>query len=156
MMGTKVLSSKNILYFCNVKNLTQHVVAAQSSVFRAPNLLVKYNPNDGGRSNAHKGSALDTLTHRIGVFICQKFNVMNNEKEKTQQEALLQAAENVQKILNDFWNLPELWKSLAKAGTTLAFAQKNSEPDELSDIVNLLLQFEMLLDALKPLEDASK
>lgn len=75
MIGTKVSSFKNILYFCNVKNLTQHVVAAQSSVFRAPNLLVKYNPNDGGRSNAHKGSALDTLTHRIGVFICQKINV---------------------------------------------------------------------------------
>lgn len=74
MMGTKVSSFKNILYFCNVKNSLRHVVAGKSSVFRAPNLLVKYNPNDGGRSNAHKGSAVNTLTHRIGVFLCLKFH----------------------------------------------------------------------------------
>ena len=78
------------------------------------------------------------------------------EKEKTQQELFIEAAKNVQRVLIDFWDLPELWKSLAKAGTTLAFAQTKSEPDELSDIVNLLHQFEMLLDALKPLEDANK
>ena len=60
------------LYFCNVKIQLRHEVAGNSSVFRANNFLVKYNPNDGGSSNALKGSALDTLTHRIGVFICQK------------------------------------------------------------------------------------
>lgn len=90
------LSLAKILYFCNVKNLTRHVVAAESSVFRAYKFKEKSYPNDGGSSNAHKGSALDTLTHRIGVFICQKFNVMNNEKEKTQQDALLQAANCIQ------------------------------------------------------------
>jgi hypothetical protein len=68
------LSLAKILYFCNVKNSLRHEVAAESSVFRASNLLVKYNPNDGGSSNAHKGSAVNTLTHRIGVFLCLKFH----------------------------------------------------------------------------------
>lgn len=61
-----------ILYFCNVKSQVRHEVAGNASVFRATILLEKFNPNDGGSSNALKGSALDTLTHRIGVFICQK------------------------------------------------------------------------------------
>lgn len=74
MMGTKVLSFKKILYFCNVKIQLRHEVAAKCSVFRAYNFLVKYNPNDGGSSNALKGFAVDTLTHRIGVFLCQKIN----------------------------------------------------------------------------------
>ena len=71
-MGTKGLSYMNILYFCNVKSQVRHDVAGSSSVFRARNVLVTSNPNDGGSSNALKGSALDTLTHRIGVFLCQK------------------------------------------------------------------------------------
>lgn len=69
MMGTKVLSSKNILYFCNVKIQMRHVVAAESSVFRALNLLVKYNRIECGRSNAHKGFAFGTLTTRNAVFL---------------------------------------------------------------------------------------
>ena len=72
-MGTKGISFKNIFYFCNVKNSLRHDVAAESSVFRAPNLLVKYNPNECGSSNARKGSAKNTLTTRIGVFLCLKF-----------------------------------------------------------------------------------
>ena len=66
------LSLAKILYFCNVKSQVRHEVAGNASVFRATILLEKFNPNDGGSSNALKGSALDTLTHRIGVFICQK------------------------------------------------------------------------------------
>lgn len=66
------LSLAKILYFCNVKSQVRHEVAAESSVFRAHNILETSNPNDGGSSNALKGSALDTLTHRIGVFLCQK------------------------------------------------------------------------------------
>lgn len=58
------------LYFCNVKNHERHVVAAECSVFRASNLLVNSYPNECGRSNTRKGSARDTLTARIGVFIC--------------------------------------------------------------------------------------
>lgn len=65
MMGTKVSSSKNILYFCNVKTSGRHEVAAESSVFRATILLVKYNRNECGSSNAHKGFAQMTLTTRM-------------------------------------------------------------------------------------------
>lgn len=63
------LSLAKILYFCNVKSHERHEVAAESSVFRASNLLVTYNPNEYGRSNARKGFAHDTLTARIGVFL---------------------------------------------------------------------------------------
>ena len=160
-MGTKGISFKNIFYFCNVKNSLRHDVAAESSVFRAPNLLVKYNPNDGGRSNAHKGSALDTLTHRIGVFICQKFNVMNNEKEM-QQDALLEAAENIQSMLNNLWSTNELWKSLAKAGTDLAFLQRKIRngfklaEDELDSLVTLVNQFGTIIRELEQFENAEK
>lgn len=71
-MARNDFSLAKILYFCNVKNLTQHVVAAKSSVFRATEFKEKLYPNDGGSSNAHKGSALDTLTHRIGVLLLSK------------------------------------------------------------------------------------
>lgn len=60
------------LYFCNVKSLLRHEVAAECSVFRASILLEKLYPNDGGSSNARKGFAVDTLTHRIGVLLCLK------------------------------------------------------------------------------------
>ena len=69
MMGTKVLSSKNILYFCNGKNHVRHDVAAESSVFRALNIVEKYNRNECGSSNARKGFAQMTLTARCG-FLC--------------------------------------------------------------------------------------
>ena len=71
-MARNDFSMAKILYFCNVKSQVRHEVAGNASVFRATILLEKFNPNDGGSSNALKGSALDTLTHRIGVFICQK------------------------------------------------------------------------------------
>lgn len=156
------LSLAKILYFCNVKNLTRHVVAAESSVFRAYNFKEKSYPNDGGSSNAHKGSALDTLTHRIGVFICQKFNVMTNEN-KTQQDALLlEAAKNIQNVLNDFWGLPELWKRLSRATLSVVMCQKLisegrlPESTPLDDMVELCNCMDMLLEALEPLKDASK
>lgn len=63
---------KYLLYICNVKNVVRHDVAAKSSVFCVTSLLVKSNPNDGGSSNALKGYALHSLTHRIGVSLCQK------------------------------------------------------------------------------------
>lgn len=71
-MARNDFSLAKILYFCNVKSQVRHEVAGNASVFRATILLEKFNPNDGGSSNVLKGSALDTLTHRIGVFICQK------------------------------------------------------------------------------------
>ena len=60
--------SANSLYFCGVKNQLRHEVAAQCSVFRADNLVEISYPNECGSSNARKGSAVDTLTTRIGVF----------------------------------------------------------------------------------------
>lgn len=58
-----------ILYFCNVKSCMRHVVAGNASVFRAKDFKEKLYPNDGGSSNAHKGFAYNTLTHRIGVLL---------------------------------------------------------------------------------------
>ena len=59
---------ENILYFCNVKRVLRHEVAASSSVFCVTNLGKKFNRNDGGSSNALKGLAVHSLTHRIAVF----------------------------------------------------------------------------------------
>ena len=64
-------SSKSF-YFCGVKNQLRHEVAGKPSVFRADNLVEKLYPNDGGSSNALKGFAVDTLTHRIGVLLLSK------------------------------------------------------------------------------------
>ena len=61
------------LYFCNVKTSERHEVAGSASVFRATNLVEKLYPNDGGSSNARKGSARKTLTHRIGVLLCLNY-----------------------------------------------------------------------------------
>ena len=57
-----------ILYFCNVKTNRRHDVAAKGSVFCVTNLGKKFNRNDGGSSNALKGLAVHSLTHRIAVF----------------------------------------------------------------------------------------
>lgn len=62
------------LYFCNVKNQLRHEVAAECSVFRATNLVEKLHPDECGSSNARKGSAVDTLTARIGILYCHKIN----------------------------------------------------------------------------------
>lgn len=57
-----------ILYICNVKTQMRHEVAAKGSVFCVTNLLVNSNRIGGGSSNAHKGLAFETLTHRNAVF----------------------------------------------------------------------------------------
>ena len=69
------ISSAKCLYFCGVKNHERHEVAAECSVFRACILLVNSYPNVCVRSNARKGFARDTLTARIGVFICQNYKL---------------------------------------------------------------------------------
>ena len=66
---------ENIYYFCTVKNQLRHDVAARSSVFCVLNLLVNSNRIGGGNSNVPKGSAVDTLTHRNAVSLCQKLSV---------------------------------------------------------------------------------
>lgn len=68
-MGTNGASYRNNCYFCNVKTSERHDVAAESSVFRALNIVEKYNRNECGSSNARKGFAQMTLTARCG-FLC--------------------------------------------------------------------------------------
>lgn len=68
-MARNDFSMAKILYFCNVKSCMRHVVAGSSSVFRAKDFKEKLYPNDGGSSNALKGFAYNTLTHRIGVLL---------------------------------------------------------------------------------------
>ena len=69
MMARIDLSLAKILYFCNVKTSGRHEVAGNASVFRATILLVKYNRNECGSSNAHKGFAQMTLTTRMRFSI---------------------------------------------------------------------------------------
>ena len=84
------------------------------------------------------------------------------EKNKMQQDALLEAAENIQSTLANFWSVQDLWKSLAKASTTLAFCQRNVRKgfmvseDDLDCIVTLVNQFNIILQALEKFDDASK
>ena len=66
---------ENIYYFCNVKIQVRHDVAARSSVFCVLNLLVNSNRIGGGNSNVPKGFALEPLTHRNAVSLCQKLSV---------------------------------------------------------------------------------
>ena len=85
------------------------------------------------------------------------------EKNKTQQDVLLlDAAENIQSTLENFWSVQDLWKSLAKASTILAFCQRNVRKgikvseDELDCMVTLVNQFNIILQALEKFDDASK
>ena len=72
-MARNDFSMAKILYFCNVKISERHVVAGYPSVFRAIHFKEKLYPNDGGSSNALKGFAQITLTHRIGVLLCLNY-----------------------------------------------------------------------------------
>ena len=62
------------LYFCNVKIQMRHEVDGSASVFRADFRGNKLYPDECGSSNARKGSAVDTLTARIGILYCHKIN----------------------------------------------------------------------------------
>ena len=68
------ISYAKSLYFCGVKSQVRHEVAAECSVFRAENFIGKLYPDECGSSNAHKGLAYNTLTARIGILYCLKFN----------------------------------------------------------------------------------
>lgn len=60
--------SANSLYFCGVKSQLRLKVAGKASVFRANTLGRIIYPDVCGSSNARKGSAVETLTARIGIF----------------------------------------------------------------------------------------
>ena len=66
-------SSKSF-YFCGVKSNGRHEVAAESSVFRALNLVEKYKRIECGSSNAHKVFGFENLTARR-EFLCQIIKV---------------------------------------------------------------------------------
>ena len=65
---------KNSLYICTVKLVERHEVAAESSVFRALNLVEKYKRIECGSSNAHVVSAQLNQTARNAVSLCQKIS----------------------------------------------------------------------------------
>ena len=142
--------SANSLYFCGVKNHMRHEVAAQCSVFRASNLLEIQYPNDGGSSNARKGLAYDTLTHRIGVLLCLKVMQSNN---KQLQDAQQKAIESIQEYLNDFHSVNDLYERTAKALVEI-IRVSNNLPDEAKKFIGNMVDDHMcLLELLKPLEE---
>ena len=138
-------------YFCGVKNQLRHVVAGKTSVFRAPNLVGKIHPNDGGRSNARKGTAYDTLTHRIGVFICQKVMQSNNGNEP--KDVRLTVIESIQEYLEDFRSVDQLYERAAKALAALVYCSPKIAQEDKSRISDMVQDYMCLLDLLKPLEE---
>lgn len=67
-MARNEMSLEKSLYFCNVKIQLRHEVAAESSVFRASNLVEKFIPACAVVVIPAKVSQLNTLTARTGIF----------------------------------------------------------------------------------------
>ena len=141
------------LYFCNVKSQTRHEVAGSASVFRASILLVNnYLPDECGRSNAHKVSAFENLTARIGVLYCQNSNVMK-DNEMQLQDAQLEAVESIQEYLNDFHSVAELYERTAKATFEIIHVS-NILSDEAKKFIGDMVDDHLcLLNLLKSLEE---
>ena len=138
------------LYFCNVKIQMRHDVAAECSVFRAINLGEKLYPNDGGSSNARKGLAFETLTHRIGVLLCHKIMKTNAKKL---QDAQLETVESIQEYLNDFHSVGEMYERSAKALAALMHVSPKLAPEAKAYINDMVQDHICLLDLLQPLEE---
>ena len=66
------------------------------------------------------------------------------------------ALQSIQEHLQQFASVSEMWKTVAKAGAALAFAQRKCEPDDLSDISDLINQVVCLLEVLEPIEKGGK
>ena len=138
------------LYFCNVKIQMRHEVAGSASVFRANNLVEKLYPNDGGSSNARKGLAFETLTHRIGVLLCHKIMETNAKKLKDAQQKVV---ESIQEYLNGFHSVSELHERTAKALVELIHVSNNLS-DEACNMINAMVEDHiMLIDLIKPLDE---
>lgn len=141
------------LYFCNVKSQTRHEVAGSASVFRATILLVNnYLPDECGRSNAHKVSAFENLTARIGVLYCQNSNVMK-DNEKKLQDAQFEAVESIQEYLNDFHSVAELHERTAKATLEIIHVSNHLSYEAKKFIGDMVDDHLCLLGLLKPLEE---
>ena len=149
-MARNELSLAKILYFCNVKNQLRHDVAARSSVFCVLNLLVNSNRIGGGNSNVPKGSAVDTLTARIGVLLCLKFMETNAKKL---QDAQQKVVESIQGYLNDFHSVAELYERTAKAMVEI-IRVSNHLSDEAKKLIGDMTDDHLcLLNLLKSLEE---
>ena len=74
-------------------------------------------------------------------------------KEEKKVNAQLEALQSIQEHLQSFASVSELWKSVAKAGAALSYAQRKcclqGELDDVSDMIN---QFVCLLEVLELLE----
>ena len=75
---------------------------------------------------------------------------MKTEKKET--NAQLEALQSIQEHLQSFASVSELWKSVAKAGAALSYAQRKCEQGELDDISDMINQFVCLLEILEPLQ----
>lgn len=141
------------LYFCNVKSQTRHEVAGSASVFRATSLLVNnYFPDECGRSNAHKVTAFENLTARIGVLYCQISNDMK-DSEKQLQDAQLETVESIQEYLNDFHSVADLHERTAKALVEIIHVSNHLSDDSRKFIGDMVDDHICLLDLVKPLEE---
>lgn len=140
------------LYFCNVKSQTRHEVAGSASVFRATSLLVNnYLPDECGRSNAHKVTAFENLTARIGVLYCQISNDMK-DSEKKLQDAQLEAVES-KEYLNDFHIVADLNERTAKALVEIIHVSNHLSDEARKIISNMVDDHICLIDLMKPLEE---
>jgi hypothetical protein len=74
------------------------------------------------------------------------------KKEEKTVNAQLEALQSIQEHLQMFASVSEMWKTVAKAGAALAFAMRRLNPDELSDISDLIDQVVCLLEVLEPIE----
>ena len=141
------------LYFCNVKSQTRHEVAGSASVFRATSLLVNnYLPDECGRSNAHKVTAFENLTARIGVLYCQISNDMK-DSEKQLQDAQLEAVESIQEYLNDFHSVADLQDRTMKALVEIIRISDHLSDEARKFIGDMVDDHICLLDLLKQLEE---
>lgn len=144
------ISYAKSLYFCGVKNHMRHDVAGSASFFRATNLVEKLYPNDGGSSNARKGLAYDTLTHRIGVLLCLKVMQSNNKQLTDAQQKVV---ESIQEYLSDFHSVPELYERLAKALSEIMLVSVHMSNEAKETVNNMVQDYICLLDLLDPINE---
>lgn len=74
-----------------------------------------------------------------------------SKKEVAQMNAQ-ETLQSIQEHLQSFASVSELWKSVAKAGAALSYAQRKCQQGELDDISDMINQFVCLLEVLEPLE----
>jgi hypothetical protein len=142
--------SAESFYFCGVKTQMRHEVAGSASVFRANNLLGKLYPNDGGSSNARKGLAFETLTHRIGVLLCQKIMETN---AKQLQDAQQKVVESIQEYLSDFHSVAVMHERTAKALIEIILVSNHLSEEARKMIRAMVEDHVCLLDLIKPLDE---